>query len=237
MANATENVIVVKNLKKSYMIGTNESVILHDINFKIKKGEFVSIMGPSGVGKSTLLYLLGGLDKPTSGKILIGGKNITAIREKEFSRLRRQKIGFVFQFYNLVNNLSIEDNIMLPLLLDGKKRKNYTQKLDEILDLVGLKDKRNLTPRELSGGQQQRVAIARSLIYEPDILFLDEPIGNLDSKNGTEVMELFKKINSEFKKTIIQVTHSEEAAQYGTVIYRMKDGRISNIEKVVRKKS
>lgn len=229
-----ENVISVKNLKKSYMLGTKENIILEDINFDIKEGEFVSIMGPSGVGKSTLLYLLGGLDKATSGEIYISGKQLSSIREKEFSKLRRQKIGFVFQFYNLVNNLSVEDNIMLPLLLDGKKRKNYVDKLDEMLDLIGMKDKRKLTPRELSGGQQQRVAIARSLVYEPDILFLDEPIGNLDSRTGTEIMELFRKINTELKKTIIQVTHSEEAAQYGTVIYRMRDGKINNVELITK---
>lgn len=229
-----ENVISVKNLKKSYMLGAKENVILENINFDIKKGEFVSIMGPSGVGKSTLLYLLGGLDKATSGEIYISGKQLSSIREKEFSKLRRQKIGFVFQFYNLVNNLSVEDNIMLPLLLDGKKWKKNVGKLDEILDLIEMKDKRKLTPRELSGGQQQRVAIARSLVYEPDILFLDEPIGNLDSRTGTEIMELFRKINTELKKTIIQVTHSEEAAQYGTVIYRMRDGKINNVETIVK---
>lgn len=228
-----ENIISVKNLKKSYMIGTQENIILHDINFEIKSGEFVSIMGPSGVGKSTLLYLLGGLDKPTSGDIYIGGKNIVSISEREFSKLRRTKIGFVFQFYNLVSNLSVEDNIMLPLLMDGKKMKDYGDKLDEILDLIGMQHRRKLTPRELSGGQQQRVAIARSLVYEPDILFLDEPIGNLDSKNGTEVMALFRKINKELNKTIIQVTHSEEAAQYGTVIYRMRDGKVNSVEEVV----
>ncbi len=226
------NVISVKNLRKSYFIGNEENVILNNISFDIRTGEFVSIMGPSGVGKSTLLYLLGGLDKMTSGEIIVAGQSIEKISEKEFSKLRRTKIGFVFQFYNLVSNLSVEDNIMLPLMLDGKKIKNHKNKLEELLHYIGLEDKRKFTPMELSGGQKQRVAIARALVYEPDILYLDEPIGNLDSRNGMEIMTLFKKINVEMHKTIIQVTHSEESAKYGTVIYRMKDGTIDSIEEV-----
>ena len=146
------------------------------------------------------------------------------------SKLRRNKIGFVFQFYNLVPNLSVEDNIMLPLILDGKKLKDYKGKLDEILDIIGMKAKRKMTPRELSGGQQQRVAIARALIFEPEIIFLDEPIGNLDSKTGAEIMELFRKINKEYGKTLVQVTHSEKSAEYGTSIIRLLDGQIVSKE-------
>lgn len=220
------NIIDVKNLNKSFKVGKEESKVLKNINFSVKKGEFLSIMGPSGGGKSTLLYLLGGLDKPTSGTVSINDKDISTIKEKQMSKLRRNEIGFVFQFYNLVPNLTVEDNIMLPLMLDGKKLKNYNKKLDEILGIIGMKDKRKLTPRELSGGQQQRVAIARALIFEPEIIFLDEPIGNLDSKTGTEIMELFRKINVQYGKTLIQVTHSSESANYGTSIIKLIDGEI-----------
>lgn len=224
------NVIEVKNLSKSFKVGKESINVLKNIDFSVEKGEFVSIMGPSGGGKSTLLYLLGGLDKPTSGEVRINNKDISKIKEKEMSKMRRNSIGFVFQFYNLVPNLSVEDNILLPLILDGKKLKNYNQKLNEILDVIGMQDKRKVTPRELSGGQQQRVAIARALIFEPDIIFLDEPIGNLDSKTGTEIMELFKKINVELGKTLIQVTHSEKAAHYGTSIIKLIDGEITGTE-------
>ena len=229
------NIIEVKNLDKSFKVGKENIPVLKDINFNVQKGEFISIMGPSGGGKSTLLYLLGGLDKPTSGTVSIDGKDISKIKKKEISWMRRNKMGFVFQFYNLVPNLSVEDNIMLPVILDGKKLKDYNKKLDEILDIIGMQDKRKLTPRELSGGQQQRVAIARALIFEPEIIFLDEPIGNLDSKTGTEIMKLFKKINQEYGKTLIQVTHSAEAAKYGTAIINLIDGEIVAREELVEK--
>ncbi|NLL73443.1 MAG: ABC transporter ATP-binding protein [Clostridiales bacterium] len=226
------NLISAKKLRKSYFIGKDESIILNDVDLEISEGEFISIMGPSGVGKSTLLYLLGGLDTPTSGEVIISGKSFNDMKEKEVSKLRRSYMGFVFQFYNLVSNLSVEDNIMLPLMLDGKKIRNYKDRVDELLCYIGMEDKRKLTPRELSGGQQQRVAIARALVYDPEILLLDEPIGNLDSKSGTEIMELFQKINLDMNKTIIQVTHSEQSARYGTFIYRMLDGEINSIEEV-----
>ena len=218
--------IEVINLTKSFVTGKEEAQVLKGIDFSVDKGEFVSIMGPSGSGKSTLLYLLGGLDKPTSGNIYIDGKDLSAVNKKEMSKLRRTKIGFVFQFYNLVQNLSVEDNIMLPIILDGKNPRNYELKLTEILETIGLSNKRKQTPRELSGGQQQRVAIARALIADPDIIFLDEPIGNLDSKTGKEIMELFRKINVKYGKTLIQVTHSQSAALYGTSIIRLVDGEI-----------
>ena len=220
------SIIEVSNLNKAFKVGKENIKVLKDINFKVEEGEFISIMGPSGGGKSTLLYLLGGLDKPTSGTVSIAGKDISKIKKKEISWMRRNKMGFVFQFYNLVPNLSVEDNILLPIILDGKKLKDYNKKLEEILDIIGMQDKRKLTPRELSGGQQQRVAIARALIFEPDIIFLDEPIGNLDSKSGTDIMKLFKKINQEYGKTLIQVTHSAEAAKYGTSIINLVDGEI-----------
>jgi len=218
--------VSVKDVCKNFVLGQEEVKVLKELTFDIKKGEFVSLMGPSGSGKSTLLYLIGGLDEPTTGQILVNEKELKTMKDLEESIMRRRELGFVFQFYNLIPNLNIEDNVMLPILLDGKNPKKYEKDLDEILELVGLSDRRYHTPRELSGGQQQRVAIARALINDPDIIMADEPIGNLDSVTGTEIMELFKRINVEKKKTIIQVTHSESAAQYGNRIIRLKDGRI-----------
>ena len=224
-----DSIIETYELCKSYRMGCNEIEVLKDINMKINKGEFVSIMGSSGSGKSTLLYLLGGLDKPSSGSIKINGKGLSTMDDKKLSTMRRREVGFVFQFYNLIPNLNVEDNIMLPALFDGKKVEDLCSRLEEILDIVGLKDRRGHTPRELSGGQQQRVAIARALINEPNIIFADEPIGNLDSKTGIEIMELFKRINQYNGKTIIQVTHSNEAAKYGERTILMKDGRIGEV--------
>lgn len=218
------------NLWKSFQLGEVEVEILRDITITIAKGEFVSIMGPSGSGKSTLLYLIGGLDKPTSGSIRINGKELAKMQDEEESLLRRRDLGFVFQFYNLIPNLTVAENVMLPVLLDGKNLKLEEGKLEQILEDVGLSDRRNHTPRELSGGQQQRVAIARALINEPDIILADEPIGNLDSKTGTEIMKLLKRINRERGKTIIQVTHSEEAAAYGDRIIHVRDGKVWDVK-------
>lgn len=224
----TETQIVVKtsHLFKTFHLGDVAVEVLKDINIEIKKGEFVSIMGPSGSGKSTLLYLLGGLDHPTSGSIQIEGTELASMQDKEQSIMRRRQVGFVFQFYNLIPNLTVEENILLPVLLDGHKIKTYEHKLSEILAVVGLGDRRKHTPRELSGGQQQRVAIARALINEPDIILADEPIGNLDSKTGTEIMELLQRINREQQKTIVQVTHSNEAAEYGNRTIQVRDGSV-----------
>jgi ABC-type antimicrobial peptide transport system, ATPase component len=220
------NSIEVKNLYKFFKLGKESIEVLKDIDFKVGKGEFLSIMGPSGCGKSTLLYLLGGLDSPTRGSIIINGKDYANLNEKKKSIMRRREVGFVFQFYNLVQNLNVEDNIMLPLLLDGKSPKNYEKELKEILEIIDMSNRRKHTPRELSGGQQQRVAIARALLFSPEIILADEPIGNLDSKSGMDIMKLFKTINNEYGKTIVQVTHSMEAAAYGGRILRLKDGEI-----------
>lgn len=222
-----ESVIVVKNLCKNYKINDEEEIkIIKNITFEVNKGDFVSIMGPSGSGKSTLLYLIGGLESITSGEILIHDKNITVMKDFQESCMRRKELGFVFQFYNLIPNLSVEENILLPIYLDRKKEKDYKNKVDELIEIVGLKERRKHTPRELSGGQQQRVAIARALINSPDIILADEPIGNLDSKSGQEIMELFSKINQEAGKTIVQVTHSEPASRYGNRVIRIVDGQI-----------
>ena len=224
------NIIEVKNVYKSFNIGKEKIDILKNINLDVNKGEFISIIGPSGCGKSTLLYLLGGMDKPSGGNIIMDGKDYGDMKEKEKGVIRRRKLGFVFQFYNLVQNLNVEDNILLPLLLDGKKPDSYKKKLDEILDMIHMSTRRRHTPRELSGGQQQRVAVARALIFDPEIILADEPTGNLDSKSGKEIMNLFKIINCEMGKTIVQVTHSDEYAKYGTRIINLKDGTIQNTQ-------
>ena len=218
--------IITEKLIKTFQSGKNEFEVLKGIDLEIQSGEFVSIMGQSGSGKSTLLYLLGALDSPTNGKIIINGQDISRLNDKQESIFHRRSVGFVFQFYNLVPNLNVEDNIMLPVLLDHRKWGDYTDRLNELLEAVGLEEKRKFTPRELSGGQQQRVAIARALIMDPDIVFADEPVGNLDSKSGESVMELLRDVNRRMNKTIVQVTHSTEYAQYGNRIINIKDGVI-----------
>ena len=220
------SIVKVSNLSKIFGEKENQNKVLDDISFEIEKGEFVSLMGESGSGKSTLLYLIGGLDKPTNGAVFINDKDINKLKEKQIATLRRKDIGFVFQFYNLVQNLTVEENIMLPVIMDGKKEKDYKERLDKILKIIGLEEKRKSLPNQSSGGQQQRVSIARAIILSPSIILADEPIGNLDSKSGEEVMKLFKTINEEEKITILQVTHSEEAAKYGNRIIRLKDGKI-----------
>lgn len=215
-----------KHIVKDFRLGATTTNVLKDISLQVMQGEFVSIMGPSGSGKSTLLYILGGLDIPTSGRVLLDGTDISCFGDEKMSRIRRQKIGFVFQFYNLIPNLSVEENIMLPLLLDGKKMGSCRTQLEWILEVTGLTDRRRHTPRELSGGQQQRVAIARALIGNPEILFADEPTGNLDSRTGAGIMALLRDINQEIGQTIIMVTHSREAADSSTRVITVQDGMI-----------
>ena len=220
------SVIKVCSVKKVFGEKENANTVLNDISFEINEGEFVSLMGASGSGKSTLLYLIGGLDAPTEGEIFINDEDISKMKEKKLAKLRRRDIGFVFQFYNLVQNLSVEENIMLPVTMDGKKEKDYKERLENILDIIGLKDKRKYLPHQLSGGQQQRVSIARAMILSPKIILADEPIGNLDSKSGEDIMKLFKEVNEKEKITILQVTHSKEAAEYGNRIINLKDGKL-----------
>ena len=219
-----EAAIEGKNIIKDFQLGDTKTRVLKNISLKVIQGEFVSIMGQSGSGKSTLLYILGGLDVPTSGSVFMNGMDISKFNDEKMSRIRRQNIGFVFQFYNLIPNLNVEENIMLPLLLDGKKMRDYKKPLKDILEVVGLSDKRWHTPRELSGGQQQRVAIARALIGNPEILFADEPTGNLDSHTGAEIMSLLQRINKERGQTIIMVTHSPEAAKSSNRVITVSDG-------------
>ncbi|HKL98556.1 MAG TPA: ABC transporter ATP-binding protein [Mobilitalea sp.] len=221
-----EKVIELKKLNKTYKNEELTVDVIKNINLDIYKGEFVSIMGPSGSGKSTLLYLMGGLEKPTTGSIMVQNEYLEKMRDTQESAMRCNSIGFVFQFYNLVPHLTVEDNILLPVLLNGGRKKAYADRLKHLLKVVGLTDKRKTYPTRLSGGQQQRVAIARALINDPDIILADEPIGNLDSKTGTEIMELFRMINQKEGKTVIQVTHSKEAALYGNRIINVKDGEL-----------
>lgn len=216
-----------KHIVKDFRLGDTTTKVLKDVSLQVMQGEFVSIMGPSGSGKSTLLYILGGLDAPTGGSVHLNGTDISRFKDEKMSRMRRQNIGFVFQFYNLIPNLNVEENIMLPLLLDGKRMRDYKKQLNQILEVVGLSDRRRHTPRELSGGQQQRVAIARALVGSPEILFADEPTGNLDSKTGAEIMHLLRDINRESGQTIIMVTHSPEAAKSSSRVITVQDGLIA----------
>lgn len=215
-----------KHIVKDFRLGDTITKVLKGVSLQVMRGEFVSIMGPSGSGKSTLLYILGGLDAPTGGSVYLNGTDISRFKDEKMSRVRRQNIGFVFQFYNLIPNLNVEENIMLPLLLDGKRMRDYKKQLNHILEVVGLSNRRRHTPRELSGGQQQRVAIARALVGTPEILFADEPTGNLDSNTGTEIMHLLRDINRESGQTIIMVTHSPEAAKSSSRVITVRDGVI-----------
>jgi putative ABC transport system ATP-binding protein len=218
--------IEVENVYKSFQLADSTVDVLKNINLTIRKGEFISIMGPSGSGKSTLLYLMGGLDKVSKGSICINGVEMQSLKDDAESRMRRNDIGFVFQAYNLIDNLTLEENILLPALLEGKKKKTVLEKAEGIMDRVGILHRRNHTPKELSGGEQQRTAIARALINDPAVLFADEPIGNLDSKSGKEVLGLLQDINKEKSITVLMVTHSEESTRYGNRIIRLRDGEI-----------
>jgi putative ABC transport system ATP-binding protein len=225
--------IEVQNVCKSFQLADSTLDVLKNVNLEIEQGEFISIMGPSGSGKSTLLYLMGGLDKVSQGSIRVNGVEMQQLSDTEESRMRRNDIGFVFQAYNLIDNLTLEENILLPALLDGKKKKDVMPKAEELMATVGILKRRHHTPRELSGGEQQRTAIARALINDPAILFADEPIGNLDSKTGQEILELLRDINREKGITILMVTHSEESTRYGKKIIRLKDGEIVSAAAIV----
>ena len=224
------NVIEIKDLRKRFGSGENEAHIYDGADLDIEKGSFVSLTGPSGSGKSTLLYLIGGLDRDFTGSISIGGKNITGMSDSELSEIRSFKLSYVFQFYNLVANLTVEENILLPIELSGRKVKNYRHKLDELLELTGLTAKRNSYPSQLSGGQQQRCSIARAVLTEPEILLADEATGNLDKTSGEEIMKLFRRLNEEKGITILQVTHSPECAAYGNRIVRLSDHKLIEVE-------
>ena len=217
-------ILETRDLKKQY--GTGETAVhaLAGVNLSVENGEFVAVVGTSGSGKSTLLHMLGGLDRATSGKVYVDGKDIFALKDEELTIFRRRKIGFVFQFFNLVPVLSVYENIVLPLQLDGKTVDNAF--IGEIAETLGLKEKLNVLPNQLSGGQQQRVAIARALAAKPAILLADEPTGNLDSRTSQDVMGLLKTTRTKFAQTIVMITHNEEIAQLADRIIRIEDGRI-----------
>jgi len=221
-----DTIITVDNVYKSFGKGDLEVKVLEGANMTIQKGEFVSLMGPSGSGKSTLLYLIGGLDRDFKGDIVVCGQSIGSLKENALSDMRLNKVGFIFQFYNLIQNLTVEDNILLPLKVAGRYDDKAKSRLNEILDITEISDKRKVMPAKLSGGQQQRVAIARALIGEPEIILADEPTGNLDKASGENIMELFRKINKEKNMTILQVTHSEKNSEYGTRIVRLDNGKL-----------
>lgn len=217
-------ILETRDLKKQY--GTGETAVhaLAGVNLSVENGEFVAVVGTSGSGKSTLLHMLGGLDRATSGKVYVDGKDIFALKDEELTIFRRRKIGFVFQSFNLVPVLSVYENIVLPLQLDGKTVDNAF--IGDIAEALGLKEKLNVLPNQLSGGQQQRVAIARALAAKPAILLADEPTGNLDSRTSQDVMGLLKATSTKFAQTIVMITHNEEIAQLADRIIRIEDGRI-----------
>ena len=220
-----DTIIEVKNVGKTFGKNTTLNRVLDGCDLRVSKGEFVSLMGASGSGKSTLLYLIGGLDRDFEGNIELCGKDIGSLKDKELSELRLKNMGFVFQFYNLVMYLNVEDNILLPQTINGKKKSELKKDLDEILEITGLTEKRKALPSTLSGGQQQRVAVARAVLGNPKIILADEPTGNLDSKSSKEIMELFARLNKEKGLTFLQVTHSEKCAEYGTRTVILENGK------------
>ena len=217
-------ILETENLKKYYGSGDTQVRALDGVNLAVENGEFVAIVGTSGSGKSTLLHMLGGLDRPTSGKVMVDGKDIFSLKDEALTIFRRRKIGFVFQSYNLVPVLSVYENIVLPLELDGRRPdRDYLQ---EVITALGLEKKQNSRPNQLSGGQQQRVAIARALAAKPAILLADEPTGNLDSRTSQDVLGLMKVAGQKFSQTMVMITHNEEIAQMADRIVRIEDGRI-----------
>jgi putative ABC transport system ATP-binding protein len=217
-------ILKVENLTKVYGKGDNKVVALDNVSFSVEKGEFVAIVGASGSGKSTLLHLLGGVDRPTSGKVYIDGEDIFKLNDEKLAIFRRRQVGLIYQFYNLIPILDAEENITLPLSLDN--RKVDQDELDELIKLLGLDRRKKHLPNELSGGQQQRVSIGRALITHPTIVLADEPTGNLDSKSSDEIVALLKKSNKEYKQTIVMITHNMEIAKEADRIIKIEDGHI-----------
>lgn len=220
-------IIEVINVKKSYILGDMEVPILHGINLTVREGEFLAIMGPSGSGKSTLMNLIGFLDRPTEGKIIIKGKDINKLSDKEIARLRGLEVGFIFQTFNLIPRLNALENVELPTYANVRPGVDPHKKAKDLLKMVGLEDRMHHKPSELSGGQSQRVAIARSLINDPAILLADEPTGNLDSKTGCEILNMFTKLNEE-GRTIVMITHDPDIAKYADRVVLVKDGIIQS---------
>ena len=217
-------ILRVENLTKIYGKDSTKLVALDNVSFSVEKGEFVAIVGASGSGKSTLLHLIGGIDRPTKGKVFIDGKDIFAFNDDKLAIFRRRQVGLIYQFYNLIPILNVEENITLPLSLDN--RQIDKERINEMLKLLGLEKRKNHLPNELSGGQQQRTSIGRALITNPTIILADEPTGNLDSKSSDEIIALLKKSNKELKQTIIMITHNMEIAKIADRIIKIEDGKI-----------
>ncbi|PIE97370.1 MAG: peptide ABC transporter ATP-binding protein [Treponema sp.] len=217
-------ILKTEGVKKIYVSGENKVQALDGINLSVERGEFVAIMGSSGSGKSTLLHILGGVDRASSGTVFIEGEDISKLKENKLAIFRRRKVGLVYQFFNLIPNLSVRKNILLPILLDKKEEdKDY---FDEIVKTLGINNRLDFFPTQLSGGEQQRVAIARALIYRPAILLADEPTGNLDRKNSEEIIALLKLSNKNYKQTIVMITHDERVALQADRVIKIEDGKL-----------
>jgi putative ABC transport system ATP-binding protein len=218
--------VQVVDLEKIYGSGATAVKALKGVSLGFEPGEFAAIMGPSGSGKSTLLHVLGALEEPSSGRVVIGGEDLSGLSDRELTLLRRTRMGFVFQFFNLIPTLSAEENVMLPVLISGEKANKYGQRLEEVMSLVGLEGRRTHRPDELSGGEQQRVAIARALIRHPDVVLADEPTGNLDSRTGAGVLELLRESAASYGQTVVMVTHDARAAAVADRVVFLADGRV-----------
>lgn len=221
-------ILKVEKLTKIYGKGESQVVALDNVSFSVEKGEFVAIVGASGSGKSTLLHLLGGVDRPTEGKVYIDGKDIFSFDDDKLAIFRRRQVGLIYQFYNLIPVLNVEENITLPMALDNRKVND--KDLEELIALLGLEDRKKHLPNELSGGQQQRTSIGRALITHPAIILADEPTGNLDTNSSDEVVGLLKRSNTEYKQTIVMITHNPEIAKCADRILRIEDGRLTEEE-------
>jgi putative ABC transport system ATP-binding protein len=213
-------------LRKRYAMGEVSVEALRGVDFVVKRGEFVAIMGPSGSGKSTLLHLLGGLDDPTEGEVLLAGQPLAQLSDDRLTLIRRRQVGFVFQFFNLLPTLTAAENVALPLLIDGRRLEDHEDRIADLLALVGLADRAGHRPDQLSGGEQQRVAIARAFVTDPEVVLADEPTGNLDSAAGEEILRLLRRMRDEKGQTIVMVTHNEHAAEYADRIVRLRDGHL-----------
>lgn len=230
---SSDPILKVDRIYKSYATTAGETPILKNIDFDVKKGEFVAIVGPSGSGKSTLLNILGTLDRPTSGDIYINGVDVFSLNDHDLAYLRNNAIGFIFQSYNLINRASVLKNIEIPCIISGLNKKERLERASKIMGLLGIEDKGSFKPFNLSGGQQQRVAIARALMNNPSIILADEPTGNLDTKTGNEVFNLLKMLSNNYDRTIIMVTHNPELAIKTDRIIYLKDGEIEREENIV----
>ncbi|MBP3702526.1 MAG: ABC transporter ATP-binding protein [Lachnospiraceae bacterium] len=223
-------ILKVEHLSKIYGEGENQVVALNDVSFSVQKGEFIAIIGPSGSGKSTLLHILGGVDRPTSGKVFMNGQDVYQQKEDQLAIFRRRQVGLIYQFYNLIPILNVTENITLPILMDGRKV-DY-EYLEELLGILGLKGKERHLPNQLSGGQQQRASIGRALMSSPAVVLADEPTGNLDSKNSQEIVDLLKTSNKKYNQTLIVITHDENVALQADRIIAIEDGKITRDEVV-----